>query len=157
MKSIQPYGRLEQKQSELFCALVHKGFDLESGWYNGHCHRGDDGNWFRESYPIPVISVKGICDIEVPFDAITASAKLKKDAALAYPFETLSGYEFEAYGVEDYLADFYRAGQSVRELQENICTCDEKEIGFSFLFPFDAEAAQILKLVELLRRKGFYY
>lgn len=71
-------------------ALVHKGFDLESGWYNGHCHRGDDGNWFRESYPIPVISVKGICDIELPFDAITASAKLKKDAALAYPFETLT-------------------------------------------------------------------
>lgn len=91
------YGRLEQKQSAMIRALVHKGVDLESGWYNGHYHRSDDGNWLRESYPIPVISVKGICDIEVPFDAITASTKLKKDAA------------------------------------------------------------QILKLVELLRREGFYY
>lgn len=151
------YYQLELKQSEITHALSEKGFEPESGWYNGHYHRGDDGNWVREAYPIPVIRVKGICDIEIPFDAITASTKRKRDAALAYPFETLSGYEFEAYGVEDYLTDFYRAGQTMQELRENIRTSNEKEIAFSFLFSFDTAAERILELVTLLRREGFYY
>ena len=104
------YNRLEMKQAEITHALFHRIFELESGWYNGHYHKGEDGNWFRESYPIPVIGIKGICDIEIQFEKITISTKLKRDMALAYSFEKFSGYEFEAYGVEDYLADFYHAG-----------------------------------------------
>ena len=34
---------------------------------------------------------------------------------------------------------------------------DEKEIGFSFVFPFDVEGKQIFEFVKLLRREGFYY
>lgn len=151
------YYRLEMKQAEITHDLFHRTFELESGWYNGHYHTGEDGNWFRESYPIPVIGIKGICDIEIQFDKISISTKLKRDMALAYSFEKFSGYEFEAYGVEDYLADFYHAGQTVQEMKENIHACDEKEIGFSFVFPFDVEGAQIFEFVKLLRREGFFY
>lgn len=150
------YYRLEMKQAEIVYALSHRIFDLESGWYNGHYHKGDDGNWFRESYPIPVIGVKGFCDIEIQFDQISVSTKLKRNTALAYSFEKFSGYEFEAYGVENYLADFYHAGQTIQEMKENIRTCDEKEIGFSFVFPFDASGKEIFEFVKLLRREGFY-
>ena len=126
---------MELKQAEIVHALFHRIFELESGWYSGHYHKGDNGNWFRESYPIPVISIKGFCDIEIQFDKISVSAKLKRNTALAYSFEKFAEYEFEAYGVEDYLADFYHSGQTVPELKENIRACDEKEIGFSFMFP----------------------
>ena len=151
------YYRLEMKQAEITHALFHRIFELESGWYNGHYHKGENGNWFRESFPIPVIGVKGICDIEIQFDKMSISAKLKRDMALAYSFEKFSGYEFEAYGVEDYLADFYHAGQTVQEMKDNIHACDEKEIGFSFVFPFDVEGKQIFEFVKLLRREGFFY
>ena len=151
------YYRLESKQAELVRALSHRIFKLESGWYNGHYHMDETGNWFRESYPIPVIDVKGLCDIEIPFDKITISTKLKRNAALTYSFEKFAGYEFEAYGVEDYLADFYHSGQTLQELQKNIRACDEKEIGFSFVFPFDVDEKQIFEFVKLLRREGFYY
>lgn len=151
------YYRLEMKQAEIAHALFHRIFELESGWYNGHYHKGEDGNWFRESYPIPVICVKGFCDIEIQFDKISISTKLKRDVALAYSFEKFSGYEFEAYGVENYLADFYHAGQTVLEMKENIRTSDEREIGFSFVFPFDIEGKQIREFVKLLRREGFFY
>lgn len=117
----------------------------------------ETGNWFRESCPIPVIDVKGLCNIEIPFDKITISTKLKRSAALAYPFEKFAGLEFEAYGVEDYLTDFYHSGQTTQELQENIRACDEKEIGFSFVFPFDVDGEQIFEFVKMLRREGFYY
>ncbi len=151
------YYRLESKQAELVRALSHRIFKLESGWYNGHYHMDETGNWFRESYPIPVIDVKGLCDIEIPFDKITISTKLERNAALTYSFEKFAGYEFEAYGVEDYLADFYHSGQTLQELQENIRACEEKEIGFSFVFPFDVDEKQIFEFVKLLRQEGFYY
>lgn len=151
------YYRLEMKQAEIVRALFHRIFELESGWYNGHYHKGDNGNWLRESYPIPVIGVKGFCDIEIQFDKISVSAKLKRDIALGYSFEKFAGYEFEAYGVEDYLADFYHAGQTIQKMKDNICACKEKEIGFSFVFPFDVEGKQIFEFVKLLRREGFYY
>ncbi len=151
------YSRLESKQTALIHALSHRIFKLESGWYNGHYHMDETGNWFRESYPIPVIDVKGLCNIEIPFDKITISTKLKRSAALAYPFEKFAGYEFEAYGVNDYLADFYHSGQTLQELQKNIRACDEKEIGFSFVFPFDVDGEQIFEFVKTLRREGFYY
>lgn len=151
------YYRLEMKQAEIVHALFHRFFELESGWYNGHYHKDDAGEWQRESYPIPVIGVKGYCDIEIQFDRISVSTKLKQDAALAYSFEKFTGREFEAYGVEDYLADFYHAGQTVQELRENICASDEREIGFSFIFPFDIVGNQIFEFVKLLRREGFYY
>ena len=151
------YYWLEQKQAEIGYALFHRIFELESGWYSGHYHKDDDGNWFRESYPIPVIGVKGFCDIEIQFDKISISTKLKRDAALAYSFAKFSGYKFEAYGVEDYLADFYHSGQTMQKLKENIRACNEKEIGFSFVFPFDVDGKQIFEFVKLLRREGFYY
>ena len=151
------YNRLEMKNAEIIHALFHRIFELESVWFNGHYHKNDDGEWNRESYPIPVISVNGFCDIEIQFDKITVSTKLKRDAALAYSFEKFSEYEFEAYGVEDYLTDFYHDGQMIQELKENICACDEAEIGFSFIFPFDVDGKQIFDFVKLLRREGFYY
>lgn len=92
------YYRLELKQAEIAHALFHRIFELESGWYSGHYHKGDNGNWFRESYHIPVIGVKGFCDIEIQFDKISVSTKLKRNTALAYSFEKFVGHEFEAYG-----------------------------------------------------------
>ena len=151
------YNCLEMKYAEITHAFCHRIFELESGWYNGHYHKGEDGNWFRESYPILVIGIRGICDMEIQFDKMSISTKLKRDMALAYSFEKFSGYEFEAYGVEDYLADFYHAGQTVQEMKDNIYACDEREIGFSFVFPFDIEGKLIFEFVKLLRREGFYY
>ena len=150
------YYPLDLKQAELN-ALFRRDFRLESSWYNGHYHKDETGNWCRESYPIPVIGVKGLCDIEIPFDKISISTKLKRDAALGYPFEKLAGYEFEAYGVENYLTDFYHPGQTAQDLRENIRACNEKEIGFSFMFPLDRDGKQIFEFVKLLQQEDFYY
>lgn len=150
------YARLEAKSAQLSQAL--RGIvPLESGWYNGHYHRDDTGTWVREAYPIPVLTVSGQCDIEVHFDRISLSTKLRRAAALDFSFDCISRYSFEVYGVEDYLADFYHPGQTIQELKENIRTCKEPELGFSFTLPFEVDGAQVLDLVQLLRRECFYY
>ena len=38
------YYRLEMKQAEIIHALSRRIFELESGWYNGHYHKGDNDN-----------------------------------------------------------------------------------------------------------------
>ena len=151
------YHRLEMKQTEIVHALFHRAFEITSGWYNGHYHKSNDGEWCRESYPIPVTSVISVCDIEIQFDKIYVSTKLKRDVVLAYSFEKMADYQFEAYGVEDYLADYYHQGETIQDLKDAINCCNEDEIGFSFTFPFEIDGKQIFEFVKLLRREGFYY
>ena len=151
------YDRLETRSGQLFHALFHRVFELEVGWYSGHYHKMEDGTWIREVYPIPVIGVKGFCDVEIHPDHIAVSTKLNRSAALNDSFVKFAEYDFEAYGVEDYLADFYHPGQTIEELKENLLACNEPELGFSFTLPFDVDGAEILELVQLLRREGFYY
>lgn len=151
------YDRLEKRSGQLFHALFHRVFELEVGWYSGHYHKIEDGTWIREAYPIPVIGVKGFCDIEVQPDHISVSTKLKRSTALNYSFVKFAEYNFEAYGVENYLADFYHPGQTIEELKKNIRACQEQEIGFSFSFPFDVDGQMMYEFVKLLRREGFYY
>lgn len=151
------YLRLEEKHAALIHALAHPMFDVESGWYNGHYQKNDVGEWVRDAYPIPVITVKELCDIEIQFHGLSVSTKLKRDAAIAYSFEKMMAYEFEAYGVENYLSDYYHPGQTVEELRDNLKASDETEIGFSFSFPLESEGQQILAFAKLLRQEGFYY
>ena len=82
---------------------------------------------------------------------------MKRRTALEYSYDKIVQYEFEAYGVEDYLADFYHAGQTVQDLKDNIAKSDEEEIRFSFLFPFDVDGKKVFEFVKLLRRERFYY
>ena len=151
------YYELDMRRAQLCSALYHRIFKIESGWYNGHYHKDDDGNWHRESYPIPVISVIGFCDIEIQFDKITVTTKRKRAAALDYSYEKIREYPFEAYGVEDYLSDFYHKGQTIQDLKKNITESDEEEIFFSFSFPLEVDGKVIFEFVKLLRRENFYY
>ena len=64
---------------------------------------------------------------------------------------------FEVYGVEEYLNDFYTEGNSIQELITNISNSSEKEIGFSFQLPWDVTPIQIEKLIRLLEKEGFYF
>ena len=66
-------------------------------------------------------------------------------------------YEFETYGVEDYLSDYYHPGQSVQEFKDSINTSSEAEIGLSFSFPLEVTGQELFGFVKLLRREGFYY
>ena len=106
----EAYSGLEAKHDEIIRALTNRIFELGSGWYNGHYQKDPEGKWVRDAYPIPVITVKGLCDIEIQFDGISVSTKLKRETALEYPFDKFMDHGFEAYGVEDYLGDYYHPG-----------------------------------------------
>ncbi len=146
------YYPLHEKATEILFALHAHGLEAESGWFNGHYSRGESGEYKCDYFPIPVISVKGICDIEIGLDKITLSCKLKRDDALTCDFGDIN-IPFEAFGVVDYLSDYYVSGMTIEDLRENIRRSDETEIGFCFI----QDKNEITDTVKLLQRKGFYY
>ena len=153
------YKKLENRMHKIVAPFtsLHKGFDFSCGYYSGHYHKNAEGKYAMDFFPIPVVTVKGLCDIEIDLDKVSVSTKLKREVTLNYSYEKLSDYEFEAYGVDGYWDDFYVKGNTYAELVENITRSKEKEIGFSFLFSRDVEADVIYKCVRLLRKEGFFY
>ncbi|BCN30909.1 hypothetical protein [Anaeromicropila herbilytica] len=151
------YSILEKKRVELKQTFQCQDFQLDIGYYNRHYHRNDKGKYEIEYYPIPVISVKGYCDIEIELDYISISTKLKREDVLIYEFSKLSEYRFEAFGVEEYLDDYYIEGLTYVKFKEKVRQSNEKEIGFAFFFESDVDVVKICLFVEFLQKEKFYY
>ena len=43
------YCILEKKRDEVIVSLKEAMLEATFGWYNGHYHRSEDGNWQMES------------------------------------------------------------------------------------------------------------
>ena len=153
------YKKLDLRMHKIAAPFtsLHKEYDFSCGYYNGHYHKATDGKYVMDYFPIPVITIKGLCDIEIDLDKVSISTKLKREVALSYEYEKLSGYKFEAYGVDEYLDDFYVEGNTYAELVKNVESSEEKEIGFSFMFSGEVDAEEIYKAVRFLRKEGFFY
>ncbi len=149
------YAPLDAKRAQLTAALKEHGFPVEWGFYNGHYHETSPGTYAVDHFPIPVLTVPGLCDIELDLEQISVSAKLRRDDALARSFAPLGESRFEAYGVEDYLATYYREGMTLGEMRTAIEKSAEAEIGFSFFLPASSNGGDVAALAELLRREGF--
>ncbi len=145
------YKKLDDKAQEI-SQLLHCGF----GYYNGHYHKNTAGNYEIDYFPIPVISVKGLCDIEIELSQISLTAKLSRETALSYDFEKLKSYNFEAYGVDNYLDDFYLAGDTTSVMIDKIKASREENIFFSFCFPFEVTADIVCSFVNFIGKEGFF-
>lgn len=151
------YSTLCGKRAQLCQGLTHRSLEVSWGFYNGHQHEAPDGGWQMDYYPIPVISVKGLCDVEISLDEVSVTTKKRREDALAYSFEKFCAYPFEAFGVEGYLDTFYRDGAAIDEMKANIAHSEEVEIGFCFSFPWDVNGDEMYEFARLLRQEGFYY
>ena len=149
------YGRLEEKARELR-APFHRD-DSSFGYYNGHYRKNDSGEYERDSFPIPEITVAGLCDIEIGLEAITITTKLTRERALSFDYRKIAGYSFEAYGVLDYLCDYYTDGCTIDDLIGNIRRSDEEDIGFSFSFPFETDVDTVHDFAVFLKSEDFFY
>ena len=152
------YQPLEGKLYELIAKLtkLHSGFKVTSGFYNGHYHKNIDGLYKEDKYPIPVISVTGLCDIEIDIDDITVTTKFSREQITVFDWNKLGDIHFEVYGVKDYLSDYgneLEAGQ----IRNNIQSSTEKEFFISFSFPMTTNGDTIMKFMRTLQKNHFYY
>lgn len=138
-------------------ALFPMKLEINSGWFTGHLHKVKGGQWQTEPYPIPVVRVPGVCDIEIDFDGIMVCTKLGRTQALNYSFEKFKTYTFEIYSMDEHLTDFYRSDQPLYVLHESITDSKVAEVAIVFSFPLDVVPKELLELSGLLWNEGFSY
>jgi hypothetical protein len=153
------YKKLETKSNELSSPFkkIHKVFDYKVAYFSGHYSKNENGSYEMDYFPIPVITIVNYCDIEIGLNGISLSTKLKRTDALNFDYQKLKDYQFEVYGVTDYLSDYYTEGNTIEDLVKNIQLSQEHEIGFSFKFDEAIQAEDLYKFVLLIRKKGFFY
>lgn len=148
------YAGLDGTAAKLSKALTEAAFPAAYHFYNGHYRKTGNG-YEIEHFPIPVIEVTGICDIEIGLKEITVSARLSKERAVSLDYRILP-FPFEAYSIQEYLTDLYPDGMDFEEFRNELLCIDEDEIGFSFLVE-DVSAENIVATVRLLATEGFCY
>lgn len=142
----QAYEPLRTHTHHMLKALTNSGFECEWGYFAQHSVR--NGNeWFLEHYPIPVITIKNVCEIGFDICQTFIECKLKRDDAIAFDFTQFYGFTFEVYGLTDYLNDFYNAAQDIHDIHAKIEKSDEKEIGVSLLFDHLEPVENLMKAV----------
>ena len=100
---------------ELLCKTLNsKKIDYKLGFYNNHEIKVNN-QFVKEFYPIPVISCKtNNIDIDIGIDLANDNnyigfieLTLSKKDILSFDFYKLDSFDFEVYGLEDYLDDYY--------------------------------------------------
>ena len=150
------YFSLEEKKAELLSALSAARLRTKDGWHNGHYHKNELGEWERESYPIPVLELAGLCDVEIGFNRIGVSTKLSTDRIDSIYPEDFTPLDFEVYDTESFLEDIYTSRQPFAQLKTSVKRHPASEVGFTFYFPPNVTAKPILELILLLDKAGFY-
>lgn len=111
----------------------------------------------KESYPLPVVSVSGLCEIVLNEYEIDINTKISKSNLLKINFDDFKNYDFDIYPTCDYFNDLYEKGMSNKEVLEKIKSSNYKNFGLTFIVPLDMSNMSIRKLINLLKINNFKY
>jgi hypothetical protein len=151
------YIALTKRAKQLNELITNEGFDSSLGFFNGHFVRTADNDFVEEHFPIPVITINNLYNIEIGLKYTTITSKLSRNDALNFPFEQGLQVPFEAYGVEDFQTDFYYQGMSFEKFRKKIKASNESEVFFTFFFDKETEPGQIHTFILSLKEQGFFY
>lgn len=152
------YEPLILRLQDLMTGLKMCGeFKLSSGFYNNHSYKNEAGEYVEDCFPIPVVSVEGLCDIEIDIEGISITSKLAKENVLTFDCSKAQCSRLEIYGVEDYLTDYYVSGDNLQDARQKIKECNEQELFYSFYYSDSVETKEICKTVKRLRENNFFY
>ncbi|MDF2871578.1 MAG: hypothetical protein K0R05_3153 [Anaerocolumna sp.] len=151
------YEPLSTKAKSLSEYLLHEmleKYPVKYGFYNQHYVRAES-DWFMEYYPIPVVTATNFCDIGFDLHHIFVEFFLPRTIVAGLDFNKFDSYQFEVYGSENYLEDYYNENMSILELKEKLQESLEENIGITIFLPSDTDNLQIIELINLV--KSFKY
>lgn len=132
-------------------------FKISSGFFNNHSYKNEAGEYAADCFPIPVVSVEELCDIEIDIEGICITSKLTKENALTFDYSKVQCPRLEIYGVEDYLTDYYVSGDNLLDALQKIKECSEQELFYSFYYSGSVETKEICENVKCLGKDKFFY
>jgi len=146
------YSEVNQKKNEMIHFLKENEFQYRCGYYNQHSVKVND-EWITEEYPIPVISIEQVGDLGIDINHVFLEIVVTREQALALDFGEFEPYQFEVYGVENFLNDFYNNTLSLQDIHERVRISNEESIGISFFFSMDEPVGQIGNAVIDIQKK----
>lgn len=149
------YHPLELKAFHLYQGLQHRIFDPRLSYYSGHSRISADGSRRIDWYPLPVVTLDGLCDVVVDLDRVVVDAKLHREAASTLPFEQFEKYEFYICGAYDDIIYHHRADADTAPAREAAIASGEKLLSFSFHLDFEIDGDSMYEFAKLIRRRGF--
>lgn len=152
------YEPLILRLQELIAGLKSHGeFKIASGFFNNHSYKNEVGEYVEDCFPIPVVSVEGLCDIEIDIEGISITSKLTKEKALTFDCSKVQCSRLEIYGVEDYLTDYYAFVDNLQDARQKIKECSELELFYSFYYSDSVETKEICETINRLCENDFFY
>ena len=107
----------------------------------------------QEFFPIPVITVQGLCDIGLEPDHIFIERMLPRTQALELDWSAIRR-PFEVYGADDYCGDLYRPGMTPDQLRARIAQDGAKEVGVQLTLAAGCTDEEVLTAVAECRGWG---
>lgn len=109
-------------------------------------------DWEQELYPIPLLSLAGVCDIGLDVSRTFIEARLARKEALAMDWQLFSAYEAEVYGSKDCFLDFAAPARALpfSGLAEKLLQSSEEEVCLCLTLPALTPPEVLLQAVVLL-------
>lgn len=134
--------------------LKQGGYHFDWGYFGQHYVKLNN-EWVLEYYPIPVITIKDICDVGFDINHTFIEFKLKREHAMKFDFSKLHLYKFEVYGINDFLIDFYNKNLDVSLISDRIKNSEEQEIGISLFFKYNENHNILMDAIEILKKENY--
>lgn len=152
----QYYRPLHLQAQELHAILTQfLDYPIQMGWFNGHYTIDDHGGLKMDYYPIPVISIMGLCDLELDQNQINLTSKLSRQQALNFDYSLLTSWPYTVYPVEDFLLTLDASNPD--RLRTAIQANPEDEFAVSICLPSDIVPEDLISFLTQLDDWGFYY
>lgn len=148
------YGPLQERAVRIASTLGRLGADVDWGYFGGHTV-DLDGEQVFEAFPIPVLTVKDVCDIGVDIGGCFIEGKLHADELARADLSRLRDYRFYIYGAEDYLLTLFDSADApVSEIPSIIAASGEKEFFVCISFDDIPRVNDVVEVCAILRELG---
>lgn len=152
------YRQLDERSNAILDSFLdlNGDFDYWVGWYNEHYSRNEKNEYEFNYFPIPIITLDKIAEIEINPEETTIYTYFNARKAREINFDRFIIFNVEAYVVDDNeleeeYTDFGKAAKPSKKKPNN-----NKDICFAFIFKKDVEARKIGSFIQLLINLGFH-
>jgi len=149
------YKPIYEYLQSILKVLKEATYDYKWGFYNNHYVK-KNSQWHVEYYPIPIVTIKNICDIGIDINRIFVECKISRETVVEFNWNNLLDYKFEVYGVKDYLHDFYNASLDLDSILVRILESDEDEIAIEIEMDLLEDKVKVLDIIRKLEAMGTY-
>ncbi len=148
------YEPLQERAVRLVSMLDKLDAKVEWGYYGGHTVEVK-GEQLFETFPIPIVTVKDVCDVGIDVEGAFVEGKLYAEQIQQTDFSPLRGRHFCIYGAEDYLTDLFDSNSdAILDIPSMLAESSETEFCICVIFDVIPLMQEIVALCGTFKEMG---